>query len=294
MTADQYTASGEPSPSPGERALPYPKIELHVHLEATVRPARLLEIARRNDVRLPARDEQSLRRFCRFSDFDHFIQVWIGTTQALRYERDFREILVDYAGEAAAQGCVYIEAIFSPSEPVARGSSWQEVFDGYCAGVEEARERHGVEVRLTPDITRNLPVETADQLVKWAVKYRERGVVGLSLGGSEHRYPPELFARPFAAAREGGLRAAPHAGEHAGPASVRVALDLLHAERLRHGVRAVEDRRFSPRSPLAVSSATLLPGATSVPELSAPWPSIRCRVCSRPGCGARFRRTTRC
>jgi aminodeoxyfutalosine deaminase len=73
------------------------------------------------------------------------------------------------------------------------------------------------------------------------VRYRDRGVVGLSLGGSEHKYPPELFARPFAIAREGGLRSAPHAGELAGPASVRGALDALHADRLRHGVRAVED-----------------------------------------------------
>jgi aminodeoxyfutalosine deaminase len=219
----------------------YPKIELHVHLEATVRPARLLEIARRNDVRLPARDEAGLAAFCHFTDFEHFIQVWIKTTKVLRHERDFRQIVVDYAAAAAAQGCVYVEALFSPAEPMVRGTPWQEVFEGYCAGAEEARETHGVEVRFTPDITRDFPVEIADHLVRWAVKYRARGVVGISLGGSEDKYPPELFARPFAAAREGGLKAAPHAGEIAGPASVRGALDVLHADRLRHGVRAVED-----------------------------------------------------
>lgn len=98
-----------------------------------------------------------------------------------------------------------------------------------------------MEVRLTPDITRNLPVEAAADLVRWAVEYRERGVVGVGLGGSEHRYPAELFERPFKAAREGGLGAVPHAGELAGPASVRAALHLLGADRLRHGVRAVED-----------------------------------------------------
>ena len=80
---------------------PYPKIELHVHLEATVRPARLLEIARRNDVRLPAKTEAGLAKFCRFKDFDHFIRVWIKTTKALRHERDFRQVVVDYAAEAA-------------------------------------------------------------------------------------------------------------------------------------------------------------------------------------------------
>ena len=84
-------------------------------------------------------------------------------------------------------------------------------------------------------------MELADHEARWAVRYRDRGVVGISLGGSEHRYPPALFARPFQIAREGGLRAAPHAGELAGPESVRAALDVLHAARIRHGVRAVED-----------------------------------------------------
>ena len=230
--------------SPGPAAVdaaPYPKIELHVHLEATVRPARLLEIARRNDVRLPAKTEAGLARFCRFKGFDHFIRVWIKTTKALRHERDFHQVVVDYAADLEAQGCFYAEALFSPSEPMVRGTPWQESFEGYCSGADEAREVHGVDIRFTPDITRDFPAEIAEHLVGWAVRYRERGVVGVSLGGSEHRYPPELFARPFALAREGGLKAAPHAGEVAGPASVRGALDVLHADRLRHGVRAVED-----------------------------------------------------
>ena len=229
------------SATPGAASAPYPKLELHVHLEATMQPARLLEIARRNDVRLPARTEAGLRRFYRFRGFDHFIQVWIRTSRALQHRRDFHQVVVDYAEDVAGRGCVYAEALFSPSEPMARGTPWREIFEGYCDGADEARERFGVDVRFTPDITRDFPVEIADRLVQQAVRFRERGVVGISLGGSENRYPPELFERPFAAAREGGLKAAPHAGELAGPPSVRAALDVLHADRLRHGVRAVED-----------------------------------------------------
>ena len=219
-----------------------PRIELHVHLEATVRPARLLEIGRRNGVKLPARSVAGLERFCRFSGFDRFIVVWVKTTSVLRRGRDFRQIVVDYAAELAAQGCFYAEPLFSPSEPVIRGAPWQEVFEGYCDGADEARELHGVELRFTPDITRNFPPDTGERLAEWAVKYRDRGVAGISLGGSEHRFPPAPFARAFAIAREGGLKAAPHAGETAGPTSIRSALADLHADRLRHGVRAVEDR----------------------------------------------------
>ena len=220
---------------------PYPKIELHVHLEATVRPERLLGLGRRNGVRLPSRSVGGLARFMRFRSFDEFIRVWIKTTRVLQHRRDFREIVVDYASELAAQGCFYAEPLFSPSEPVARGTSWQEVFEGYCEGAEEARELHGVELRFTPDITRDFPPEIGQRLAEWAVRFRDRGVAGISLGGSEDRFPPPPFARAFAIAREGGLKAAPHAGETAGPASVRSALDDLHADRLRHGVRAVED-----------------------------------------------------
>ncbi|NLE21289.1 MAG: adenosine deaminase [Actinobacteria bacterium] len=220
---------------------PYPKIELHVHLEATVRPERLLEIARRNDVALPARTPDGLERFCRFGGFEEFVVVWVKTTGVLRHGRDFRQVVVDYAADLAAQGCRYAEALFSPSEPMMRGVPWQEVFEGYCDGADEARELHGVDVRFTPDITRNFPPEIGERLANWAVRYRDRGVVGISLGGSEDRFPPAPFARAFAIAREGGLKAAPHAGETAGPASIRSALDDLGADRLRHGVRAVED-----------------------------------------------------
>ena len=149
--------------------------------------------------------------------------------------------MVDYAADLAAQGCFYAEPLFSPSEAVSRGTPWPEVFEGYCDGADEARELHGVELRFTPDITRNFPPEIGESLAEWAVRFRDRGVAGISLGGSEHRFPPAPFARAFAIAREGGLMAAPHAGETAGPASIRSALDDLHADRLRHGVRAVED-----------------------------------------------------
>ncbi len=98
--------------------------------------------------------------------------------------------MVDYAADLKAQGCLYAEALFSPSEPMVRGTPWEESFEGYCGGADEAREMHGVDIRFTPDITRDFPVEIAEELVGWAVKYRERGVVGISLGGSEHRSRP--------------------------------------------------------------------------------------------------------
>jgi aminodeoxyfutalosine deaminase len=216
---------------------PDPKIELHVHLEGTVRPDTLREIAKRNDYALP----DDLESLYRFRDFAHFIEVWILTTNALRTEVDFRQVVVDYAEEAAAHGAVYLEGIFSPAERVARGIGWDEIFSGYCDGAREAREKHGVELRLTPDIYRGATAEQAEQVVRYSAKYRDQGIVAVGLGGLEAEFPPEPYEPAFTLARSLGLASVPHAGEAAGAPSVRGALEELGADRIRHGIRSVED-----------------------------------------------------
>ena len=216
----------------------YPKIELHVHLEGTVRPETLLEIARRNDYPLPADTVEGLAALYEFRDFEHFVDVWILTTNALQTEADFRQVVVDYAAEAASHGAVYMEGIFSPAERVRRGVSWDEVFSGFADGAVEARELHGVEVALTPDIPRGFTLDEARQTVRCALRY---GMVGVGLGGLEAQYPPEPYGEVFRRARAEGLASVPHAGEVVGPASIWGALEALEADRLRHGIRAIED-----------------------------------------------------
>ena len=127
---------------------PFPKIELHVHLEGTVRPDTLRAIAQRNDYALPG----DLDAFYRYRDFEHFIESFVVTMRALQHYDDFREIVVAYAAEAKAHGAVYLEGIFTPQ--LLSGIDTDEVFSGYCDGAAEAKEVHGVEVRLTPDIPR--------------------------------------------------------------------------------------------------------------------------------------------
>jgi aminodeoxyfutalosine deaminase len=240
----QFRRAREQSPralTTAPQAAPWPKIELHVHLEGTVRPRTLLEIAKRNDYALPAETEEGLQALYDFRDFAHFIEVWILTTNALRTAEDFRQVVTDYAKEAASHGAVYLEAIFSPAERVARGVGWDEIFSGYCDGAQEARELHGVEVRLTPDIYRGCSLDEAEQVVRHSAAYRKRGVVGVGLGGLETEFPPEPYEPAFTLARELGLASVPHAGEVVGPPSVRGALEQLGAERIRHGIRVVDD-----------------------------------------------------
>jgi aminodeoxyfutalosine deaminase len=217
-----------------------PKIELHLHLEGSIRPATLLDIARRNGEPLPADTVEGLARVYQFTDFAHFIEVWILTTNCLRTAGDFAQVVVDYAAEAASFGAVYVEGIFSPCERVQRGVGWEEIFEGYADGADAAFEQYGVTIRFTPDLYRGVPPELAEECARMAVRYRERGVVGLGLGGMESARPVSAYTKAFEIARDGGLAAVPHAGEAAGAGSVWEALRLDPA-RIRHGIRAVED-----------------------------------------------------
>jgi aminodeoxyfutalosine deaminase len=209
----------------------FPKIELHVHFEGTVRPATLRELAQRNGVSARETDLDE------FGDFAGFIRVFESRLDALKYADDFRRIVVEYAEEAARHGAVYLEGIFTPG--LWRGLDTDEVFSGYCDGARDARERYGVEVRLTPDIPGPYSLAEAQRVVDYALEYRNRGIVGVGLAGL--RYDPEQFVSVFARVRAEGLASVPHAGEHAGAESVRAALDVLGADRIRHGIRAADD-----------------------------------------------------
>lgn len=219
-----------------------PKVELHVHLEGSMRPAVLLELARRNGIELPAQDEAGLKRWFRFTDFEHFVQVYLACSRALRSPEDFQLLALDFLTEQAYQNVVYTEVHFTISTHLANGVNGDEVLAALAEAIAEGERRHGVTLRLIPDIVRNVGVEPADRTLEWALAGWKRGVVAaLGLSGSERLYPNEPFREHFAAAKREGLHRVAHAGEHAGPESIRSVLDVCAAERIGHGVRAVED-----------------------------------------------------
>lgn len=221
-----------------------PKIELHVHLEGAIRPAVLLELARRNGVALPAADEAGLKRWFRFRDFEHFVQVYLTCSRALRQPEDFHLLALDFLTEQAMQNVVYSEVHFTISTHLTNlgglGGDGEGIRQALEEAVREAERRHGVTARWIPDIVRNVGVEPADRTLEWALAGREQGVVALGLSGSEARFGCEPFREHFETARREGLHRVAHAGEHAGPDSVRAVLDVCAPERIGHGVRASE------------------------------------------------------
>ncbi len=221
-----------------------PKVELHVHLEGSIRPSTLLRLARRNGAELPARDLEGLRAFYRFVDFDHFIRVYMTISRCLKTPADFSLIAYEFGADMARQNIRYAEVTFSPDTNVANtGLPWPEILAGLNDGRARAGADFGVEWRWILDIVRDNP-ESRQRVADWAIDSVEQGVVGLGLGGSERGHPPERYADAFATAREAGLHSVPHAGEVAGPESVWGALQALGAERIGHGVRSVEDPKL--------------------------------------------------
>ena len=218
-----------------------PKVELHVHLEGSIRPSTLLTLAARNGVELPAHNLEEVRRFYCFVDFDHFLKVYLTISNCLRTAADYELIAYEFGADMARQNIRYAEVTFTPDTNVANsGLSFGDILAGLNAGRARAQADFGVEFKWVLDIVRNVP-ESSQRVVEWAIGARARGVVALGLGGTEQGFPPDLFSDAFARARQAGLHSVPHAGETVGPESVWAALHLLGAERIGHGVRCTED-----------------------------------------------------
>ncbi len=249
-----------------------PKVELHVHLEGSIRPETLLELARRRRVSLPADTVDGLRQWYRFETFEHFVDIYVTCSECLRDPEDFQLVLTEFANEQARQNVKYSEVHFTIATQVRQGANAQEVGHALWESIEEAEKKLGTRIRLIPDIVRNLEPQWADVTLEWALEHRSRGVIALGLAGIES-FPSIQFREHFEVARTEGLHCVAHAGEQEGPESVREALEVARPERLGHGIRSVEDPELlaqlaSDGPPLEVcpSSNVALGNAPSLEE----------------------------
>lgn len=231
-----------------------PKAELHIHLEGSIQPATLLALAERHGRtdRLPTTDLDALQAWFRFTDFPHFIHIYMLISDLLRTPEDFALIVRDFGADMARQHIRYREATFTPfthTDLQDKGLTIDHLLAGLEAGRRAAQEEFGVTLRWVFDIPRNASFRKdgsydpypAERTLAYAVQGMSHGVVGFGLGGYEVGAPPAPFAHAFRAATAAGLYALPHAGETMGAASVRDAVELLGAQRIGHGVRAIED-----------------------------------------------------
>jgi adenosine deaminase len=218
-----------------------PKVELHLHLEGTITPRTLLELAARNGVTLPAGDAEGVAALFRYGDFGEFLRLFMGLARAIVSGEDFERLAYELGLDLADQQVRYAEVMISPMQHLTRGVDLHEAIAGAMAGFARVERERGLVVRMALDYGRGYGTETAWEVLEIARAARPLGVVGWSIGGQEIGHPPEPFAPHFAAAREAGLGLMAHAGEVVGPASVWGAIETLGVSRLGHGIRAVDD-----------------------------------------------------
>ena len=217
-----------------------PKAELHLHIEGTLEPELALELAERNGVELPFRDLADLKAHYEFANLQSFLDLYYQLMAVLRTREDFTDLMLAYLKHAHEDGVRRAEIFFDPQVHMNNGLSYDLVLDGLLEGLRIGRERYGIEGGLIMCFLRDLPVESAEALIETAAP-RASELLGVGLDSAEVGYPPELFKNVYARAAELGLHLVAHAGEE-GPADyVLQALDVLHVERIDHGVNTADD-----------------------------------------------------
>ncbi|AWB85409.1 adenosine deaminase [Mycetocola zhujimingii] len=223
-----------------------PLVELHVHIEGTLEPEMVFDLATRNNIALPYASVDALRELMEFDDLPSFLDLYYECCAVLRTREDFRDLMVAYLRRAAAAGVAHAEIFFDPQTHTLRGVPVDDVIDGLLDGIAAARDDLEVTAGLILCFLRDRPVAEAAATLESAA-HRAGDLLGVGLDSAEVGYPPHLFAEVFERARELGLRTVAHAGEE-GPAEyVSQALDVLRAERIDHGIRSLEDPELVER-----------------------------------------------
>ncbi len=242
--------------APGPLAARIPKIHLHCHLEGCLRGATFVELAEKHGVALryhpsgagatdaftdePAEPVDRSQPY-RFKDFQEFLLIFAAVSRCLQEPEDYARLAREFVEDALAQHVIYGELFVSPSVWTFFNPTLdvRATMEAIVSQLRAARPR--ATFKLLPDLTRNFGEAGAMRTARAMVSLTDLDVIGISLGGDEARFPAKLFVDAFAYARANGLHCVAHAGEADGPASVRDAVELLHAQRIGHGIRALED-----------------------------------------------------
>ncbi len=225
-----------------------PKVELHLHLEGAARPETLLELsATKTGLRQKAEEWIAARRsnHFRYANFRDFLEAFKLVSLLIETPGDYALLTTRLMEWLADQNVRYAEIIFAAGVVLWKKQSVDAIFEAVADAAEKAEPHTGVRVRWIFDAIRHFGVEHAREVLQAAARLRSRGVMGLGIGGDEARGPAKLFGDVFREARDLGLHCLAHAGEACGPESIRDAVELLGAERIGHGLTALQDRNVA-------------------------------------------------
>lgn len=251
-----------------------PKVELHCHVEGTVRPQTVVDLARKNHRQLPTHDPTELYRY---DSLNGFLDIFWLVQELIADREDWTRVAYEALVDAVAHGLRYRETFFTPARHLAAGQRLGDIVAGLTEGIETAEHETGVRCMLVCDIDRSFGGAAATELANELVGLRRSGraerVIGLGMDSTEQGVDPRDFAPAYDAARAAGLRLTGHAGEDTGPDNIAAALDTLRLERIDHGIAIVEDgalveRVAAARIPLNVCPSSNVVIANRYPSLA--------------------------
>ncbi|EPJ48714.1 MAG: adenosine deaminase [Osedax symbiont Rs2] len=236
--------------------LALPKAELHLHLEGSLEPELMFELAQRNNIKLAYSNVAQLRRAYQFNNLQEFLDIYYQGAAVLQTEQDFYDLTWAYLLRCKEEGVVHVEPCFDPQTHTDRGVAFSTVIGGVSRALADGLQKLAISSALIMSFLRHLPEQSAFLTLEQALPYKEL-ITAVGLDSSELGHPPEKFQRVFEKALEHGFLTVAHAGEE-GPAEyIWQALELLQVSRIDHGVRAVEDEKLmqlliSEKMPLTV------------------------------------------
>ncbi len=233
-----------------------PKVELHLHIEGTLEPELMFELAQRNHIAIPFSSPDEVRAAYQFDDLQSFLDIYYQGANVLINEQDFFDLTWAYLMKCHQENVVHCEIFFDPQTHTARGISFDTVVHGITRALEQAKTELGISSQLIMCFLRHLSEDDAIETLKLALPYKDK-IIGVGLASSEQGHPPEKFKRVFAMALDEGFMAVAHAGEEGPAQNIIDAMDILNVDRIDHGVRCVEDeelvyRLAQTRMPLTV------------------------------------------
>ena len=235
-----------------------PKAELHLHVEGTLEPEMMFELAERNGVTLAYRSLEEVRAAYRFENLQSFLDLYYQGMGVLQQEQDFYDLTYAYLTRAQAQGVRHAEIFFDPQGHTTRGVAFATVIDGIHRAQQDGERDLGITSKLIMCFLRDMSPESAMATLEEALTYRKR-IVGVGLDSAEAGHPPGPFAAVYAKARDHGLLPVAHAGEEGPAAYVEEALDRLKVVRIDHGNRALDDPALVERLAAAQVPLTVCP-----------------------------------
>ena len=217
-----------------------PKVELHLHLEGTLEPELMFELAKRNSISLAFNSVDEVKKAYQFSNLQDFLDIYYQGAEVLLHEQDFYDLTWDYLLRCKEQNVLHVEPFFDPQTHTDRGVPFKVVINGISDALADAEERLGITSKLIMCFLRHLDESSAIKTLEESSEYTDY-IYGVGLDSSEKGNPPEKFANVFSQAKDMGYKLVAHAGEE-GPASyIWSSLDILNIERIDHGVRAIDD-----------------------------------------------------